>query len=359
MVVTIARPPLYKPSGKLERAEHRRVLGQKYIDSHTNAMQNRLPPMIEIEGVTKEYDLPSGQSGKLVAADQLSLTIARGEVFGLVGPNGAGKTTTLKIVCGLLAPTSGKVSVNQVDVLQEPDKAQQYIGYLSDFFSVYDDLKVWEYVDYFARAYKLDPQYIPGRVREVIQQLGLETKYDSFVGGLSRGMKQRLGIARAIVHDPPLLILDEPASGLDPKARAELKDLIRGMNRNGTTILITSHVLSDLQEICTSLAILEKGKLLRVGTMADVMSDAGRTRRVRVRLAAPGFPLRDWLSARPEIRELRAAEDSADFVFPGSDLELANLIRDVVSAGAPLCAVEERAESLEQLFSRISSGEVM
>src|SRR5438132_588987 len=218
MVVTIARPPLYKPSGKLERAEHRRVLGQKYIDSHTNAMQNRLPPMIEIEGVTKEYDLPSGQSGKLVAADQLSLTIARGEVFGLVGPNGAGKTTTLKIVCGLLAPTSGKVSVNQVDVLQEPDKAQQYIGYLSDFFSVYDDLKVWEYVDYFARAYKLDPQYIPGRVREVIQQLGLETKYDSFVGGLSRGMKQRLGIARAIVHDPPLLILDEPASRAGSKS---------------------------------------------------------------------------------------------------------------------------------------------
>jgi ABC-2 type transport system ATP-binding protein len=359
MITAIARPPLYKPSGKLERGEHRRIPSQKYVDSHTNAMQNHLPPMIQIEGVTKEYDLPSGQSGKLVAADQLSLTIARGEVFGLVGPNGAGKTTTLKIVCGLLAPTSGKVSVNQVDVLREPDRAQEYIGYLSDFFSVYDDLKVWEYVDYFARAYKLESQQIPGRVREVIQQLGLETKYDSFVGGLSRGMKQRLGIARAIVHDPPLLILDEPASGLDPKARAELKDLIRGMNRNGTTIVITSHVLSDLQEICTSLAILEKGKLLRVGKIADVMSDAGQTRRVRVRLAAPCFPLKDWLSARPEISELHATEDSADFVFPGSDLELANLIRDVVTAGAPVCAVEERAESLEQLFSRISSGEVM
>jgi len=318
-----------------------------------------LHPMIHLDRISKEYDLPPGQPGTLVAADQLSLSIAAGEVFGLVGPNGAGKTTTLKIICGLLLPTSGSVTVDQVDVLAQPDLAQRHLGYLSDFFSVYDDLKVWEYVDYFARAYKMPLEQIPVRVREVIQQLGLEAKYDSFVGGLSRGMKQRLGIARAVVHDPPVLILDEPASGLDPKARHELKELIRRFNRAGKTILITSHVLSDLEEICTSLAIMEKGKLLRSGKIAEVMRDAGRTRRVRIRLAAAGFALHDWLGARAGVSEVRASGDSAEFVFPGSDLELAALVRDVIGAGAPVCNVEEHTESLEQLFSRLSSGEVM
>jgi ABC-2 type transport system ATP-binding protein len=315
--------------------------------------------MIQLHDVSKEYDLPPGQPGKLIAADHLSLSVDRGEIFGLVGPNGAGKTTTLKMVCGLLTPTSGTVTVNDVDVLREPEKAQQYIGYLSDFFSVYDDLKVWEYVDYFARAYKMNRQAIPARVLEVIQQLGLESKYYSFVNGLSRGMKQRLGIARAIVHDPPLLILDEPASGLDPKARVELKDLLRRLHRNGKTIFITSHVLADLEEICTSLAILEKGKLLRIGKIGDVMRDAGRTRRVSLRLASPEFPLQQFLSAKPGVSELRAGSDSAEFVFPGTDSELAALVCEAVNAGAQVCIVQEHVESLETLFSRLSSGEVM
>lgn len=315
--------------------------------------------MIQLENVTKEYDVLSGPAGKLVAADRLSLHIQRGELYGLVGPNGAGKTTTLKMVAGLLSPTSGAILVNETDIVANTEEGQKHIGYLSDFFSVYDDLKVWEYVDYFARAHKMDPTRIAGRVREVIGQLRLETKYDAFVGGLSRGMKQRLGIARAIVHDPPLLILDEPASGLDPKARTEFKELIHGMNRDGKTILITSHVLSDLQEMCTSLAILEKGKLLRHGKTADVMLGAGRTRRITVRLAVPGFGIDSWLASRQDISELRSSADSTSFAFPGDKSELAVLVRDLVNAGAPVCAVEETVESLEQLFSRLSSGEVM
>jgi ABC-2 type transport system ATP-binding protein len=203
--------------------------------------------MIRLENVTTEYDLPPGQPGQLVAADRLTMEVPAGEVFGLVGPNGAGKTTTLKMICGLMLPTAGRITVNDIDVEQQPEEVQRYIGYLADFFSVYDDLKTWEYVEHFARAYKLDPSKIPARVREVIAVLGLETKYDAFVGSLSRGMKQRLGVARAIVHDPPLLVLDEPASGLDPKARLELKDLIRRLNREGKTVFITSHVLSDLE----------------------------------------------------------------------------------------------------------------
>jgi ABC-2 type transport system ATP-binding protein len=315
--------------------------------------------MIRLENVTKEYDLPPGQPGQLVAADRLSLEIPAGEVFGLVGPNGAGKTTTLKMICGLMLPTAGRITLNNVDVEKEPEKAQEHIGYLADFFSVYDDLKSWEYVEHFARSYKMDPAKIPGRVREVIGTLGLETKYDAMAGSLSRGMKQRLGIARAIVHDPPLLVLDEPASGLDPKARLELKDLIRRLNREGRTIFITSHVLSDLEEICTSLAIMEKGKLLRVGKIGDVMRGAGKTTRVRMRLAAPGFALGVWLADKPGVSEVKEENLGAEFVFPGTEAELAVLVRDAVNAGAPLCGVEEKVETLEALFSRLSSGEVM
>jgi len=315
--------------------------------------------MIRMEDVTKEYDQPGRHQNLLVATYHLSLDVPAGEIFGLIGPNGAGKTTTLKMLCGLLAPTSGKIAVNQVDVELHPSDAQKHIGYLADFFSVYGNLKVWEYVDHFARAYKLEPSRIPARVRETIASVGLESKTASFVEGLSRGMKQRLGIARAIVHDPPLLVLDEPASGLDPKARLELKDLLRKLNREGKTIFITSHVLSDLQEICTSVGIMEKGKLLRVGKIADVMRSAGAARRVRLRLASPGFDLHQWLTTRGLPVDISADPSSAEFAFPGTDADLALLVKDLVQAGAPLCGIEEKTDSLETLFSKLSTGEVM
>ena len=314
--------------------------------------------MIQLENVTKEYDLPTGKVGQLVAADHLTLDVPTGEVFGLVGPNGAGKTTTLKMVCGLMLPTAGRVTANNIDVERNPEAAQQYIAYLADFFSVYDDLKAWEYVEHFALAYKLDPGKVRERVKEVIALMGLESKYDAMVSGLSRGTKQRLGIARAIVHDPPLLVLNEPASGLDPKARLELKELIRRLNRGGKTVFITSQVL-ELEEICTSLAIMEKGKLLRVGKIEDVMSGAGRTKRVRIKLAAAGFALGAWLARRPGVSEVKEEGLKVEMVFPGRDAELAALVRDAVNAGAPICGVEEKVESLESLFSRLSSGEVM
>src|SRR5712692_9069858 len=240
--------------------------------------------MLRLIDLTKEYDADGDPGRRVLAADRLNLEIKAGEVFGLVGPNGAGKSTTLKMVCGLLLPTSGRVLINNIDVEHRREEAQKYLGYLSDFFSLYDELTVFQYLDYFARAYKLPPDSIPGRVTEVILRVGLESKRDSPIAGLSRGMKQRLGIGRAIIHDPPLLVLDEPAAGLDPKARVELKDLLRRLHQTGKTIFITSHILSDLQEICTSIAIIEKGRLLRVGRLEEVMSEGKTLRRVRVRL---------------------------------------------------------------------------
>lgn len=315
--------------------------------------------MIRLENLSKEYEASSSKDSRVIAADRLSLEVRAGEIFGLVGPNGAGKTTTLKMICGLSVPTAGRVYVNDVDVEQSPEEAQKYMGYLADFFSLYDELKVWEYVEYFAYAYKMDPAAIPARVDELIRWVGLETKRDSAIGGLSRGMKQRLGIARAVVHDPPLVVLDEPAAGLDPKARVELKGLLRELHRNGKTIFITSHILADLQEICTSIAIMEKGRLLRVGRLQDVMGEGKSTRRFRVRLAASGFDLEALLAGRPGVSAIRQAELSFGFEFSGDDAAMAGLVHAMVSAGAPVCGIEEVAESLEQLYSRLSSGETM
>src|SRR5215470_2285693 len=208
--------------------------------------------MIELIHLRKEYD-------NLVAVDDLTLSIPQGEIFGLIGPNGAGKTTTIRMACGLLTPTMGRAVVDGVDVSRQPERAQRSIGYLSDFFAVYEDLKVWEYFDYFAHAYKVEESQIPARVNGVIAQLSLEVKRDSLIRGLSRGMKQRLGIGRAIIHQPRVLLLDEPASGLDPKARLELRKLLRWLQDQGTTILISSHILTELEGFCTSIGIMEKG----------------------------------------------------------------------------------------------------
>lgn len=315
--------------------------------------------MIHVENLSKEYDSATGRGAPIVAANQLSFEVASGEIFGLVGPNGAGKTTTLKMICGLVVPTAGSVAVNGVDVERQPEEAQRHLGYLADFFSLYEDLKVWEYLDYFARAYKMDRYLIPKRVDELIERLDLKTKRDAMIGGLSRGMKQRVGLGRAIVHDPPLLVLDEPAAGLDPKARVELKELLRELQRNGKTIFITSHILSDLEEICSSIAIIEKGRLLRIGRLEDVMREGKAARRIRIRLAAPGFAASEWLSTRPGVSSVTAANAEANFSFAGSDVELAELVRALIAAGGLVCGVEELTETLEELYSRVSSDEVM
>ena len=320
------------------------------------------PAAIRLEDLSKIYDLPSGAAGQaqVVAADHLTLRVPAGEVFGLVGPNGAGKTTTLKMICGLLVPTAGRITVNDVDVERDPETAQGLIGYLADFFSLYDDLKVWEYLDYFAHAYKMAPAVMPGRIAEVIRVMGLETKRDAFIGGLSRGMKQRLGIGRAILHDPPVLVLDEPAVGLDPRSRLEFKGLVRDLSRQGKTVLITSHLLADLEEMCTSVAIIEKGRVLRVGRLEQLVREGTRDRRVRVMVASPTFPLLAWLSAQPGVSGVTAvAPIGAQCVFAGGEAELAALVKALVLAGAAVYAVEPVTDTLEKVVSRLSTGEVM
>src|SRR6478736_744366 len=309
--------------------------------------------MIELIHLRKEYD-------ELVAVQDLNLIIPQGEIFGLIGPNGAGKTTTIRMACGLLAPTTGRALVNGVDVAEEPERAQLAIGYLSDFFAVYEDLKVWEYLDYFAHAYKVPESEIPARLTEVIGQVSLEVKRDAMIRGLSRGMKQRLGIARAIIHRPKILLLDEPASGLDPKARLELRNLLRTLRDQGTTILISSHILTELEGFCTSIGIMERGRLVRSGSIEQVTAAATTTRLVRLSWAgdSPGLA-QEKLKSDARISEVNLGLGSGTFRFSGSEEDLAPVLAGLVAVNVQVTSFGAVKQTVEEVYMKLSTHEVM
>ncbi|HLY62145.1 MAG TPA: ABC transporter ATP-binding protein [Terriglobia bacterium] len=309
--------------------------------------------MIRLENVRKEYD-------DLVAVNDLNVVIPEGQVYGLIGPNGAGKTTTIRMACGLLEPTAGSVHVSGVDVHQEPERAQQFIGYLSDFFSLYEDLKVWEYLDYFAHAYKMPEAGIRARVDEVIQEVGLEVKTDAMIKGLSRGMKQRLGIARAVIHKPKVLLLDEPASGLDPKARLDLRNLLRSMSQEGTTVLISSHILTELEGFCTSIGLMEKGRMVRSGTIQEITATESEYRVVRVSWVGDSAAMiKARLEANPKVSGISLNNLEGVCKFAGPEEELADVLRDLVSAGVRVVSFGEVKQTVEDLYMKISRNEVM
>jgi ABC-2 type transport system ATP-binding protein len=309
--------------------------------------------MIELVHLRKEYD-------NVLAVDDLSLTIPQGEIFGLIGPNGAGKTTTIRMGCGLLAPTLGRALIAGIDVAQEPERAQQYIGYLSDFFAVYEDLKVWEYLDYFAHAYKLPETEIPARITEVISQVNLEVKRDAMIRGLSRGMKQRLGIARAIIHRPNVMLLDEPASGLDPKARLELRNLLRSLRDQGATILISSHILTELEGFCTSIGIMEKGRMVRSGSIEEVTAAAASTRLVRLTWAGDSLAtVEEKLKSDPRVSQVNLINASGTFHFSGAEEDLASLLSVLIAANVRVTSFGEVKQTVEELYMKLSTHEVM
>ena len=296
----------------------------------------------------------------MLAVEDLTLSIPPGEIFGLIGPNGAGKTTTIRMACGLLAPTLGRALIAGVDVAQEPERAQKHIGYLSDFFAVYEDLKVWEYLDFFAHAYKMPEADIPARITEVIAQVSLEVKRDAMIRGLSRGMKQRLGIARAIIHRPQVMLLDEPASGLDPKARLELRNLLRGLRDQGATILISSHILTELEGFCTSIGIMEKGRMVRSGSIEEVIAAAASARLVRLSWAGDSLSaVEAKLKSDPRVSEVNLAAGAGTFRFRGAEEELAPVLAGLVAANVPVTSFGEVKQTVEELYMKLSTHEVM
>jgi len=309
--------------------------------------------MIELASLRKEYD-------NVLAVDDLTLTIPQGEIFGLIGPNGAGKTTTIRMACGLLAPTMGRALIAGVDVAREPERAQEHIGYLSDFFAVYEDLKVWEYLDYFAHAYKLPEAEIPARVTEVIGQVNLEVKRDAMIRGLSRGMKQRLGIARAIIHRPKVMLLDEPASGLDPKARLELRNLLLSLRDQGATILISSHILTELEGFCTSIGIMERGRMVRSGSIEEVTAAATSTRLVRFTWTGDSLSAaQETLNGDARVSDADLSASSGTFHFSGAEEDLATVLASLIAANVRVTSFAEVKQTVEELYMKLSTHGVM
>ena len=310
--------------------------------------------MISAEGLVKRYD------GTLAVAG-VDLTVESGEIHGLVGPNGAGKTTILKMLATLLPPTAGDAQIGGASIRQEPDAVRRVIGYMPDSFGVYDDMKVWEYLDFFARCYGLPPGRRRQMIGDLLDLVDLADKRDSYVQALSRGMQQRLCLAHTLVHDPSVLLLDEPASGLDPRARVELRELLRELRALGKTIVISSHILPELEELCTSVAIVDRGRVLASGRVDEIEARlrAGAVLRVRVlgdetaQAAAAAF-----FSAEPEVAAVEATPGGTlELAFRGDEEAGAALLGRAVAAGHRVAAFSRAASDLEELFLQITGGE--
>src|SRR5256714_6766974 len=237
--------------------------------------------MIEIRHLRKEYR-------ELVAVKDLNLELEPGDIFGFIGPNGAGKTTTIKMLATLLMPTAGSALVDGIDVVKYPEQVRSIVGYMPDFFGVYDDIKVWEYLDFFAAAYRIPKQKRPKVIDDVLTLTDLNVKKDAYVESLSRGMKQRLCLAKTLVHDPKVLLLDEPASGLDPRARIEIKELLKELRNMGKTIIISSHILPELADFCNKIGIIEKGEMIVSGDVNDIVRQVREHHVLEVRILDEG-----------------------------------------------------------------------
>src|SRR4051812_17910319 len=256
---------------------------------------------VEARGLTKRY-------GSLLAVADFSLEVPTGAIYGLIGPNGAGKTTSLRMLATLLEPTGGDAWIGGASINTDPVGVRRQLGYMPDFFGVYPELKVAEYLDFYAACHGVQRERRADVVADLLQLVDLTHKRDSYVEGLSRGMQQRLGLARALVHDPAVLLLDEPASGLDPRARMELREVVRELGRMGKAVVISSHILAELADLCTHIAIVDSGRVLTAGTVEEVTRRLHGGRSVRVQVLSEGERLRDLLAARPDVSAVQMEE---------------------------------------------------
>jgi ABC-2 type transport system ATP-binding protein len=308
--------------------------------------------IVSAHGLVKRYD-------RTVAVAGIDLAVEAGEIFGLVGPNGAGKTTTLRMLATLLVPTAGDAEIAGASVRRDPTAVRRVIGFMPDVFGVYDDMKVWEYLDFFARCYGLSAGKRRRMIGDLLELVDLADKRDTYVQGLSRGMQQRLCLAHALVHDPAVLLLDEPASGLDPRARVELRELLRELRTLGKTILISSHILPELEELCTSVAIVDRGQVLAQGRVADIERRLRSGAVLRIRVLAEGEALeaaRAHFAADPDVAAASLLDDgTVEVGFRGDDAASARLLREAIAAGLPIATFARAASDLEELFLQVTA----
>ena len=294
--------------------------------------------------------------GNLVAVRGINLTIPQGEVFGFIGPNGAGKSSTIKVLATLLRDFVGRVRVNGLDVLTKPQQVRERIGYVPDFFGVYEDLTVEEYLQFFSAAYQIERSRRKSIIGDVLDLTDLRHKLDAPIDGLSRGMKQRLSLARVLLHDPDLLLLDEPASGLDPRARIEMRELLKALKEMGKTILISSHILHELAQLCTRIGIIEAGKLVAEGSVNDIYRQLGLLRIVHVQAADPLEPLAEKLR---QVRGVESAEVQLDRLairLHEDQTSIEELHGYLVQFGARLRMFQPEAMDMETAFMKLTEG---
>jgi ABC-2 type transport system ATP-binding protein len=324
--------------------------------------------LLEVRGLRRDY-------GPLRAVDDVSFELEVGTILGFIGPNGAGKSTTMRILATLDTPTAGHVSLDGHSLVDVPDKVRPLIGYMPDRYGTYDDVTVLEFLDFFARAYGLRGAARTRRVESVMEFTGLRPLADKLTSALSKGMKQRVALGRTLLHDPKLLILDEPADGLDPRARIELRELLRALADQGKAVLISSHILTELAEICDSCAIIEQGRLLATGKVADILAQATGTAvaELMVRL----FPGEEgeavWARAerllleQPRVKQVaregealrvRLEHEGGASTGPWVDEAAARLLAALVGAGVPVCAFSHRERNLEDAFMHVTKGRV-
>jgi ABC-2 type transport system ATP-binding protein len=307
--------------------------------------------VITAENLTKVY-------GKRTALDNVSFEVPAGEIFGFVGPNGAGKTTTLRIFAALLEPTAGRASIDGADVTKQPQQIHSRIGYMPDFFGVYDQLTVAEYLDFYAACYRQPKQRRVKIVTDLLDLVGLSERRDQQVDSLSRGLKQRLCLARALVHDPVVLLLDEPASGLDPRARVEMREILKELRRMGKTIVISSHILPELTELCTMIGIIDHGRMRATGPVHEVIRQLSADRRVRITVVGDHEAAVAILEALAAVRHIDIASGAIEATYEGDDSTAAEILHALTAEGIRVSAFSQVDGGLEEAFMRATSEDV-
>lgn len=308
--------------------------------------------MLEVKNLRKEY-------AGLTAVKGVSFSLQPGDIFGFIGSNGAGKTTTIRMIATLLEPTSGTAVLNGADVRKDPMQVRRMLGYMPDFFGLYDDVKVWEYLDFFAAIYEVPPRQRNEVIDNVLELTDLTVKKHAFVQSLSRGMQQRLSLARCLVHDPTLLLLDEPASGLDPRARAELKELIAELGRMGKIIIISSHILPELSDFCNTVGIIERGELLACGPVSRIVQNIQPNRVLEARVLRGSVEAVEMLRDMPGVIEAQTTgEGEIRIDYTGDHEAQADLLAELVRRGVRVVGLREEQADLEDVFLKLTTGAV-
>lgn len=305
--------------------------------------------MLSISHLYKSY-------GNFQAVRDLSLHIPKGDLFGFVGPNGAGKTTTIRIVCGLLQATKGTVQIGDTRVVAGKKETKRLIGYVPDFFGVYDNLKVKEYMDFYGSMYSMNSRDIARLADDLLELVNLSDKKEVYVDTLSRGMKQRLCVARALLHSPRLLVLDEPSSGLDPRARVEMKELLKNLHAMGITIVISSHILSELSEMCNSIGIMNRGQLITAGRIEDIMHRINNNNRIVIHVSGDTEPAVRILREQPDTQLQSVRENEIIISYGGSEEDICGLIGRLIQNQIILTGFHREEGSLESLFMQLTGN---